>query len=58
MENLNWLLQQIDELEAQTTTFANQALLEATKDIAKEQAKRIEQAEMELDGRIWSPNKW
>ena len=54
MENLDWLLQQIDELEAQTTTFANQALLEATKDIAKEQAKRIEQAEMELDGRIWS----
>lgn len=58
MENLDWLLQQIDELEVQTTTFANQALLEATKDIAKEQAKRIEQAEMELDGRIWSPNKW
>ena len=58
MENLDWLSQQIDELEAQTTTCANQALLEATKDIAKEQAKRIEQAEMELDGRIWSPNKW
>lgn len=58
MENLEWLLQQIDELESQTTTFANQALLEAAKAIAKEQAKRLEQAEMELDGRIWSPNKW
>lgn len=58
MENLDWLLQQIDEMEAHTPTFANQALLEATKAIAKEQAKRLEQAEMELDGRIWSPNKW
>lgn len=58
MENLDWLVYQINDLKNKTTTFTNQALLEATKGIAKEQAKRIEQAEMELDGRIWSPNKW
>ncbi|WP_429970416.1 hypothetical protein ACQW5G_05255 [Fructilactobacillus sp. Tb1] len=58
MENLDWLISQIDELQTQETTFANKALLEAAKDVAKEQAKRLEQAEMELDGRIWSPTNW
>ena len=34
------------------------ALLVAAKNLLLEQAKRIEQAHGELDGRMWSPENW
>lgn len=58
MENLDWLLTQIADLETEQATFATKSLLLETQKVAKKQARRIEQAQAELDGRIWSPNKW
>ncbi|USS87969.1 hypothetical protein M3M39_00320 [Fructilactobacillus hinvesii] len=60
METEAWLQAEIQRLEAANPTapLTTQALLAATQQVAQEQALRIEQAEAELDGRIWSPNKW
>jgi hypothetical protein len=38
--------------------YKERALLVATKNLLLEQAKRIEQAHGELDGRMWSPENW
>jgi len=38
--------------------YKERALLVAAKTLLLEQAKRIEQAHGELDGRMWSPENW
>ena len=43
---------------AKQKTIKERALLVATKTLLLEQAKRIEQAHGELDGRMWSPENW
>ncbi|KRN78738.1 hypothetical protein [Fructilactobacillus lindneri] len=58
MENEQWLLNQITDLEKNQTSFDVKALLEATKRTVIEQTNRIEQTQAELDGRAWSPNNW
>ncbi|WP_283679003.1 hypothetical protein [Lentilactobacillus sp. Marseille-Q4993] len=57
-ENLAWLLSQLKELESQQVSFVNKSILRQAGKIASEQSKRIEQAEGELDGRMWNPGKW
>lgn len=53
-----WLEQQIEELKKDETSFKLLSFLDAIKDINKEQQKRLQQAQDELDGRMWSPDKW
>ena len=53
-----WLDQQIEELKKDETSFKLLSFLDGIKDINKEQQKRLQQAQDELDGRMWSPNKW
>ncbi|CAI2638996.1 hypothetical protein AKUH4B114J_12200 [Apilactobacillus kunkeei] len=53
-----WLDQQIEELKKDETSFKLLSFLDGIKDINKEQQKRLHQAQDELDGRMWSPDKW
>ncbi|MGL4698921.1 MAG: hypothetical protein ACRCVF_04220 [Apilactobacillus waqarii] len=53
-----WLDQQIEELKKDETSFKLLSFLDGIKDINKEQQKRLHQSQDELDGRMWSPDKW
>ncbi len=53
-----WLEQQIEELKKDETSFKLLSFLDGIKDINKEQQKRLQQAQDELEGRMWSPDKW
>ncbi|KID41958.1 hypothetical protein [Fructilactobacillus fructivorans] len=57
-DNEEWTINQIDELIKSQTSFLNRSLLEGCERLVKEQAKRNDQAENEIDGRSWSPEKW
>lgn len=58
MENEDWIMQQIDEKMKQPMSFRNKAILFEARRIMKEQFKRIDQSESELDGRSWTPKNW
>lgn len=53
-----WLNQQIEEMKKDETSFKLLSFLDGIKDINQEQQKRVQQAQDELDGRMWSPDKW
>ncbi len=53
-----WLNQQIEEMKKDETSFKLLSFLDGIKDINQEQQKRLQQAQDELDGRMWSPDKW
>ncbi|GAA6112788.1 MAG: hypothetical protein M3005_04840 [Apilactobacillus sp.] len=57
-EDNSWLDQQLDELKKDETSFKLIAFLNQSKTIVEEQQKRLQQAQDELDGRMWSPDKW
>ncbi|MFD1418656.1 hypothetical protein [Companilactobacillus keshanensis] len=57
-ENTKWLLKQIDELSANQKDYEKRALLFALKKVVTEQQTRIEQAQGELDGRLWDHDNW
>lgn len=57
-ENTKWLLKQIDELSDKQKDYEKRAFLLALKKVVLEQQKRIEQAQGELDGRLWDHNNW
>ena len=48
----------LDARMAEEKEYQERALLVAAKTLLLEQAKRIEQAHGELDGRMWSPENW
>lgn len=58
MDTTTWLQQQIKELEEQADDYIDKAFWIALNDMVVEQAKRIEQSQGELDGRMWSTGKW
>ncbi|KPN79237.1 uncharacterized protein RZ56_10700 [Apilactobacillus kunkeei] len=53
-----WLNQQIEEIKKDETSFKLLSFLDGIKDINQEQQKRLQQSQDELDGRMWSPDKW
>lgn len=58
MNEMDWLLRETKQLEKTTTTYEEKAFYQELEYIIREQYKRIEQAEGELDGTLWSPKKW
>jgi len=57
-ENIQWALDQLDQLEADSRDYKQKALLLGIKDLLLEQQKRTEQIQGQLDGTLWSPNDW
>lgn len=58
MEQKEWMLSQIKDLQQKSTDYRQIALFQALEKLIQEQYKRMEQAQGEIDGRMWSPNKW
>lgn len=48
-----WLLDQAQQLAQQATTYQQKAFYVALGDLIREQQKRADQLENELDGRMW-----
>ena len=48
-----WLLEQARQLAQQATTYQQKAFYVALSDLIREQQKRADQLENELDGRMW-----
>jgi hypothetical protein len=58
MENNQWVLNQIELLLKTEPRYQQRAFYRGLAQMVKEQQKRIEQSQGELDGRLWSPAKW
>lgn len=58
MNEMDWLLRETKQLEETAVTYEEKAFYQELEFIIREQYKRIEQAEGELDGTLWSPKKW
>ncbi|EEI25357.1 hypothetical protein [Lentilactobacillus hilgardii] len=54
----DWGVQQLAEIAENEQSFINRSILKAAQDLIIEQTKRIDQGQQEIDGRIWSPDKW
>lgn len=58
MVELSWLLKEIEELDKHATSYEEKALYVGLINLFKEQTHRIETLEGELEGTLWSPQKW
>ena len=58
MDTRQWLVHQLTVYIQHEPKFKPRALLERTRDLVREQSKRLDQARRELDGRIWNHEKW
>lgn len=58
MEDQQWLITQLENLFENSRDYKQKALIQATMNIIKEQEKRKEQLQGELDGTLWSPGNW
>ncbi|MGO2084187.1 hypothetical protein [Vagococcus sp.] len=58
MNQEEWLLHEIDQLMKQSKTYQDWSFYLELKKIVREQYRRIELAEGELDGTLWSPKNW
>lgn len=57
-QNNEWTVSQLDKLIAESLDYKEKALLNGVKEALKEQEKRREQNQGELDGTLWSPGEW
>ena len=58
MENEEWILQELERIYDNTNNYNVRTLMKAAQDVIKEQRKRIDQMEGEMEGTIWSPRRW
>ena len=58
MDEQSWLIEEIKACYLASNTYEKKAFFQEVEKIVREQIKRIEQAEGELDGSLWSPKKW
>lgn len=58
MQTQEWMLEQVRGLEERSTDYRQKALFQEFAKVIEEQFKRIEQAQGEVDGRMWSPKEW
>ncbi|KRM69890.1 hypothetical protein [Apilactobacillus ozensis] len=58
MTDKSWFDKEVDKLKLDEVSFTTRSILERTKFLVREQDKRIQQLQDELDGRTWSPDKW
>ncbi|WP_338476027.1 hypothetical protein [Tetragenococcus halophilus] len=57
-ENIQWSLEQLDQLIKDSHDYKQKALLMGVQELLLEQEKRTEQIQGQLDGTLWSPNDW
>ncbi|MEE8824899.1 hypothetical protein LASUN_16960 [Lentilactobacillus sunkii] len=57
-DTTEWLIKQLSELKKEDQSFINKSIYQGAIELTKEQEKRAQQSQDELDGRVWSPDKW
>ncbi|WP_225046767.1 hypothetical protein [Lacticaseibacillus kribbianus] len=57
-DETSWLIDQANQLAAQAVDYPAQAFYAELADFLATQARRIDQAEGELDGRLWDHTGW
>ncbi|KRL40493.1 MAG: hypothetical protein ABF483_00055 [Liquorilactobacillus nagelii] len=58
METEKWLFDQLTALQKSSVRYQDRAFYIALADLADQQQQRLEQAEGEIDGRLWQPANW
>lgn len=58
MKKSEELARKIKKLEQMSGNYEDKAFFQELKRMMDEQSIRIEQAEGEIDGRLWSPKNW
>lgn len=58
METEKWLFDQLTDLQKSSVTYQDRAFYIALADLVDQQQQRLEQAEGEIDGRLWQPTNW
>lgn len=58
MSESTWTIEQLEHLFTISQDYKQKALLQGTIKLIKEQNKRKEQLQGELDGTLWSPGNW
>lgn len=53
-----WLIEQVKALAKKQPEFEDRAFLYALQTVIKEQQKRTDQIQHELDGRLWNHTNW
>ena len=53
-----WLIEQVKALSKTQPEYQDRAFLLALQKVIKEQQKRTDQIQSELDGRLWNHNNW
>ncbi|MDY0410117.1 hypothetical protein ACFFIS_02590 [Virgibacillus soli] len=54
----NKIIEELERISDHHKEYEQLVLIEAAKEIIKEQHKRIAQMEGQLDGTLWSPKNW
>lgn len=58
LEKQDWILEELQKVFDTSDHYYLVTIVKATQDIIREQRKRIEQMEGEIDGTLWSPKRW
>lgn len=58
MDEKQWILNELSLLKEETQTYEVTAFLNGLEEVLIEQYTRINQAEAEIDGLLWSPKEW
>lgn len=58
LEKQEWILKELQKIYDTSDDYYLVTIAKATQDIIREQQKRIEQMEGEIDGTLWSPKRW
>jgi hypothetical protein len=57
-EKEEWILSELERTLEKTADETLRVLIKAAQGIIKEQSRRMEQMEAEIDGTLWSPRRW
>ncbi len=58
MNQDEWILKQLQNLYNTSNDYNQRTLMKAAQQIIKEQMKRTDQMEGEIEGTLWSPKRW
>ncbi|GBG95113.1 hypothetical protein LFYK43_15720 [Ligilactobacillus salitolerans] len=57
-EESRWLLEQCEQLALHAPDYEQRAFFQQLRKLIVKQDQRLQQAQGELDGRVWNPGSW
>lgn len=58
MEENKWVIQEIEALKSQATSYEEKAIYQQLQGLINEQHDRLTLLEGQLEGTLWSPQEW